>query len=189
VTLYQLKAEELELNFGVTRGTDEVQPLPLFPGQDRAERALSLALDTEKEGYNVYVSGPESIGRTTFTLRRLREKAREKPPPEDICYYHDFSEPMRPKYLLLPPGMGRELARDVDSLLENLKQSSHRIFESKEFEEERERKIREIEAQKEELLRKLSASAQERGLGVVFTPSGLKLLPLVGGQRSEQPAT
>jgi len=182
VALKRLSAEEADLRFGVEKGTDGVEPLPLFPGQERAERAFSLALSTEREGYNVYVSGPESVGRTTFTLRRLREKAKEKPPPEDICYYHDFEQPLRPRYMLLPRGMGRELSKDVDDLLESLKQSSHRIFESKEFEEERERRVKEIERKKEELFRRLSASAREHDLGVVMTPAGLRLVPLLHGQ-------
>ena len=182
MALVRVKPEEAELRFGIRKGTDEVEPAPLFPGQDRVERAFSLALETEREGYNVYVSGPESVGRTTFTLRKLREKAREKPPPEDVCYYHDFHQPMRPRFLLLPPGTGRDLSRDVDELLEKLKQSSHRIFESKEFEEEREKRVRDIEAKKEELLRQLTESARRKGLGVIMTPAGFRFLPLVRGQ-------
>ena len=183
----ELKAEELVLSFPFDKGTEEVEPLALFPQQARVERAFQLALETEREGYNVYVSGPESVGRTTYTLRKLREKAKEKPVPEDIIYYHDFDEPLKPKYLLLPAGLGRRLSADIDDVLEKLKQQSYRIFESKEYEEERAKKIEEIEKERERILKELTEEAQKHGLGVVFTPAGIQLLPLVGGRIVTQP--
>ena len=178
----KVEARKIRLSFGIDKGTREAEPLALFPSQPRVERAFEIALETEKEGYNVYVSGPESIGRTTFTLRKLREKAKERPVPEDICYYHDFDEPLRPKHLLLPKGLGRELRKDVDRVIDDLKERAHRIFESKEFEEEREKKVREIEEEKGRIISRMSEEAKEHGLAVVFTPMGVNLLPLVQGR-------
>lgn len=178
----KVEAKELRIVFGIGEGTESVEALAIFPSQPRVDRAFELALSTEKEGYNVYVSGPESIGRTTYTLRKLEEKAKEKPIPEDICYYHDFEEPLKPKYLLVPSGLGKELKKDIDEVIESLKEQSHRIFESKEFEEEREKKIREIEEEKERIINELVREAQRYELGVVFTPAGMKLLPIVQGR-------
>jgi len=178
----RVEAGEIKLSFGIGKGTREVEPLEIFPSQIRVERAFEIALETEKEGYNVYVSGPQSVGRTTYTLRKLREKARTKPVPEDICYYHDFDEPLKPKYLLLPKGLGRELKKDVDRVIEDLKERAYRIFESKEFEEEREKKIREIEEEKGRIIFQMSEEAKEHGLAVLFTPLGVNLLPLLRGR-------
>ncbi len=178
----ELSAEELYLYFGIEKGTDEVEPLAVFPEQDRVEKTFSLALEIEKEGYNVYVSGPESVGRTTYTLRRLKEEAKRRSPPEDVCYYHDFDEPLKPKFLLLPKGLGRKLSKDIDDVIEGLKQRSYRVFESKEYEEERVRRVEEIEKERERILNELSREAQKHDLGIVITPAGIRLLPIVGGR-------
>ena len=174
--------DEIKLAFGIKKGTEEVKPLAIFPSQPRVESAFNLALKTEKEGYNVYVSGPESIGRTTYTLRKLKEKAKEKPAPEDICYYHDFEEPLKPKYLLLPKGLGKELKKDIDEVIESLKEQAHKMFESKEYEEEREKIVKELEKERERLLEEMTREAQKYNLAVVFTPAGVALLPVIQGR-------
>ncbi|RLJ70861.1 putative ATP-dependent protease [Hydrogenivirga caldilitoris] len=182
MSIREIKAAEVRLSFDVKVGTAGLKPLAVFPSQPRVDNSFELALRTEKEGYNVYVSGPESIGRTTYTLRKLKERAKEKPTPEDICYFHDFEEPLKPKYLLLPSGLGKELRRDIDWVIENLKEESHKMFESKEFEEERERRIKEIEEEKEKIISEMSEEARKHNLTVFLTPTGISLLPLVHGR-------
>ncbi len=178
----RVDADEIELRFDIRHGTDEVASLALFPKQPRLERAFDLALKTEKEGYNAYVSGPESIGRMTYTLRRLEEAAKARPVPEDICYYHDFDEPMAPKFLLLPAGLGTELAERIDDAIEKIKQHASEIFESKAFEEERVKLVKAITKEKERLFETLSEEAKRYGLAVAVTPTGIRLLPMVQGQ-------
>ncbi len=176
----KLTKEDLTYGYAYTYSTKDVEPAELFPGQERVKSAFDLALSIESEGYNLYVSGPESIGRTIYTLKRLRESARLKKKPEDICYVNNFDNPLRPKYLLLPAGMGKALANDIDWAIDALKEELPKSFESKEYEEELTNIRKNIESKKEELAQKLVDEAQSHGLGVVFTPAGIKLLPLVG---------
>ncbi len=176
----KLTKEDLTYGYAYIYSTRDVEPAELFPGQERVKSAFDLALSIESEGYNLYVSGPESIGRTIYTLKRLRESARLKKKPEDICYVNNFDNPLRPKYLLLPAGMGKALANDIDWAIDALKEELPKSFESKEYEEELTNIRKNIESKKEELAQKLVDEAQSHGLGVVFTPAGIKLLPLVG---------
>lgn len=136
MALRKVRADELLFPFYYEKGTDQVVPAELFPGQDRVERAFDLAFGTSYEGYNVFVSGPESVGRTLYTLRKLRCAAQDKPPPEDICYVNNFEDPLRPLYLLLPAGYGKKLAQDIDRAIDTLKEELPKAFESKEYEEE-----------------------------------------------------
>ena len=176
----KLTKEDLTYGYAYTYSTKDVEPAELFPGQERVKSAFDLALSIESEGYNLYVSGTESIGRTIYTLKRLRESARLKKKPEDICYVNNFDNPLRPRYLLLPAGMGKALANDIDWAIDALKEELPKSFESKEYEEELARIRKNIESKKEELIQKLMEEAQAHSLGVVFTPAGIKLLHLVG---------
>jgi len=111
VSIKKLNKEDLEYGYRYDFSTEDVPPEEVFLKQDRVEKVFDLALNTKQEGYNIniFASGPESIGRTTYALRRLKEKAEKEPVPEDICYYYNFDDPLRPKYLLLPAGVGKGL--------------------------------------------------------------------------------
>ncbi|SHK31472.1 Lon protease family protein [Thermocrinis minervae] len=176
----KLSHQELTINVSYSVSTDKVKPVEVFIGQDRVKRAFDLALLVDKEGYNIYVSGPEGIGKATYTLRRLLQEAKKKPTPEDICYVNNFESPMNPLYLLVPPGMGKTLSQDVDKAIESLKVELPKIFESKEYDEEVARITKEFERRREEVINNLIQDAEKHSLGVIFTPSGIRLLPLVG---------
>ncbi len=176
----KISADELSYGYKYSVSTEDVEPLSAFPGQERVDSAFDLALKTDREGYNVYVSGPEGVGKLTYTLNRLREVSSKRERPEDICYVNNFENPLRPRSLLLPAGMGRVLSQDVDRALEMLKRELPGVFESKEYEEEVAKITKSVEKRKEEVISELSRLAQEKGLGVVLTPMGIRLLPLVG---------
>ncbi len=178
--LKKVQADELLIDSFYEKSTEQVEPAELFPGQERVERAFDLALSSVFEGYNIFVSGPESVGRTVYTLKRLREVAKGKMPPEDVCYVNNFDNPLKPRCLLLPPGKGKMLTQDVDMALETLKDELPKAFESKEYEEEVARINKMAEIQKEEVIKELTEEAQRHNLGAVFTPTGIKLFPLVG---------
>ncbi|MFN3947590.1 MAG: Lon protease family protein [Aquificaceae bacterium] len=176
----KLSKEDLVYGHLYHYSTQEVEAKELFPGQDRVKSAFDIALKTELEGYNLYVSGPEGIGRTIYTLNALRKVAKDKKKPEDICYVNNFDNPLKPKPLLLPAGMGKAFSQDIDRAIETLKEEIPKAFESKEYEEEVSRITKKIESQKEKVIQRLTEEAQRYGLGVAFTPAGIKLLPLVG---------
>ena len=47
----------------------------------------------------------ELVLNTDYTLSKLRE---------DICRVNNFDNPLRPKYLLLPAGLGKAFVQDVE---------------------------------------------------------------------------
>ncbi len=186
MAIKKINPEELILKFPFGISTEEVEGKPVFFGQERAERAMDIALSVKREGYNIYVAGPQGLGRTTFTLMKLKEKAKSEPPPEDICYYHNFDDPVRPKLLILPPGEGKKLSERIDRIIEDLKENAVKFYETKEFYEKREYILKSAEEQRRKLLEKLSAEASKRGLGIVVTPSGIKILPVLNGRMASE---
>ncbi len=182
----EIKPEDINLQFKIKTGTEDVVPEPLFPGQERVDKAFEIGLKTEKEGYNIYVAGPEGIGRTTYTLQKLKKAAENKEVPGDICYYNNFEEPQKPKFIILPPGEGRKLSKDIDEVIENLKEAVVKTFESKEYEDERLNLIKEMEEKKRKIIREMEEEARKYGLAIVLTPTGFTLLPIVQGKVSPE---
>ena len=50
----------------------------------------------------------------------LAVKAATLPAPDDYCYVNNFADTQSPRVLLLPPGRGAELRRDMQRLIEEL---------------------------------------------------------------------
>lgn len=174
--------EDLIIDFDIKNSTKDVKPTPYFLGQDRVDKAFDTGLSIKSEGYNIFVTGPDGIGRTEYTKLKLKEVAQRYETPEDIIYYHNFEEPLKPKVILLKSGTGKILSKRIDSILERLKNEAFKIFENKEYEEEKVKIIKETENKKEKILEELRNEAQKYNLGVIITSFGINLLPIIDGQ-------
>ena len=153
-----------------------------FIGQDRAQKALVFGLSMAYDGYNVYVAGPEGLGKTTYVMELLQTLCKNRPIPPDWCYVHNFLNPQSPVALSLPPGKGKELQQEMELLIENLKREVPRAFESKDFEEKLQEVTERGRKEKEELMARLASLAEEKGFSVKFSPAGVVVVPLIGGK-------
>jgi len=178
----KLSDKDIQIKIEIKKSTDQIEPKPSFPKQERVEKAFEVAIKTEKEGYNLYVAGPDGIGRTTYSLLKFNESAKNKKTPEDICYYNNFEKPENPKCLLLPAGYGKKLANDIERIIGNLKETVYKQFESKEFEDEEVKIIKENEEKRTKIIQQMTEDAKKHGLAVVFTPAGIKLFPIIEGK-------
>ncbi len=168
----------LEIKSPYKKGTKNIEVKEdSFIFQERVEKAFNLALCLDEEGYNVYVCGPRGIGRTRYTLKRIKENASQKETPPDICYVNNFKEPYKPKALVLPPGYGKKLAEGIERILDFLKKETSKAFEGKEYEEELAKLSKEIDAEKEKVMNELVEKAKEHNLVVLFGPEGIRLMP------------
>ena len=80
-------------------------------GQNRAVKAITLGLEIESPGYNIYVSGMTGTGKTTTIKNLLSQLDLKKPIPDDICYVHNFKDPDTPRAIMFPAGSGRKLQK------------------------------------------------------------------------------
>jgi len=160
--------------------TEEIEPLSGIIGQERALEALRLGLSLKapKSRHNVYVAGEPGLGKTSAVTQFLEEISQGQPVPPDICYVHNFLTPHVPRYLLLPPGKGRELKEDMDRFLEFLERELPRVMESEEMRVRARREREILEARRDELFRDLEAKARSLGFAVQRTPFGINTIPL-----------
>jgi len=162
--------------------TEELEPLETIIGQERAVRALEFGLGIKELGFNIYVAGPPGTGKTTAVKRFLEEIAKDKPVPPDWCYVNNFRDPYRPRALRLPPGRGRELQKDMRSLVEGARREIPKAFESDEYAAQREETVQGFQKQRQELLSQMGEKAKAEGFLLQMSPMGLLIIPMMEGK-------
>lgn len=94
--------DEISLGFPVATPIE-------FIGQERAEKALSLALSSPEKIHTIVVANNLSVKVVgKYLTRKLQEKRANggKFAPKDYCYVYNFSNPDNPSLLVLPAGDG-----------------------------------------------------------------------------------
>jgi lon-related putative ATP-dependent protease len=162
--------------------TEELPKLDGIIGQPRALEALQFGLGIRDHTFHIYVAGSPGTGRTTAVQTFLEELARQQATPDDWCYVNNFTDSYRPRACRLPPGQGRELATDMDRLIERARQEIPTAFESDEYTNQAEAIRGELDSQRESLFTQLSQEAQQAGFLIQPSPMGLLIVPIVDGQ-------
>ncbi|MEO0079644.1 MAG: ATP-binding protein [candidate division WOR-3 bacterium] len=128
------RCELVGLNF---RTTDELKVSSEIVGQRRAVDALSLGLEIESAGYNIFVTGPAGTGRTTTVQKLLERKPKGVGELFDSCYVNNFNDPDQPRLLRLPAGKGRQFQRAIDEVIGYLVKTVPTLFESDTYQQRR----------------------------------------------------
>lgn len=162
--------------------TAELKPLKRIIGQERALRSLDFGLDMEIPGYNIYLSGPLGTGRTTLAKNMLDEKASKKPVPPDWCYVYNFAVPDSPKKLKMPPGKGREFARDMATQVEKMIKSIIKALEGEDFENKKSRILTSFSEESSSMYLALEEEARNNGFTISHSQTGVSSIPLKDGE-------
>jgi predicted ATP-dependent protease len=158
--------------------TAEVPPLEGTLGQERGVDAIILGLNLDAPGYNLYVAGPSGTGRTTTVRQQVARVAAQRRPASDWCYLHNFEEPAQPIALQLPAGRGRELAQDVEHVIAVCQRDIPKLFESEQYERDRQAVVQRLHGQREQRLEALAKVAEQLGFELSLTPTGILTTPL-----------
>lgn len=173
------RLDPASLPFETTR---EVTPLTTPLGQPRVQVAIELALAAHGSGYNLYVAGRPGAGRESTVRDIVTQVAATRPVPSDWVYVHNFAEPNYPNAIRLPAGSGRQLAREMDELLEYAQREIPRAFESEDYERRRSVAIEELTKRRDTLVNDLQTFARSHEFAVDMTPTGIASIPLLNGQ-------
>jgi lon-related putative ATP-dependent protease len=167
--------DETTLGFTSTR---EVAPLEGTIGQERALKALDFGLDVDAHGFNIFVAGSPGSGRNTTLSSVIGKLAASRPVPNDWVYVHNFNEPMKPRGISLPPGMGRHLASNMDELVAEAKVRIPRAFEGAEYQQRVEAALTDVHDQHRQVTEEMVEEARKRGVALALTDSGVIATPL-----------
>lgn len=158
--------------------TDSINPLDSVIGQERAIRAIKLALEMEHSGYNVFVTGMSGTGRTTIVRDILKNLAKKKSVPDDWVYVYNFQERDLPRALRLPPGKGKVFKDEMQELIETLKKAIPATFDSAEYEKQNSAIMAKNTERKRELMNQLDADAKALEIQIQSTPAGFQTIVL-----------
>jgi len=162
--------------------TDQLKELAGIIGQARAVEAVQFGIGMKRRGYNIFALGSVGVGKHSIVGQFFEQHAAGEPVPSDWCYVHNFQEPHKPQALRLPPGRGAELRRDMVQLVEVLRTDLSAAFDSEEYRTRRQAIEDEFKDRQESAFQQIQHQAQERGLALLQTPSGLAMAPVRDGQ-------
>ncbi|MGQ0548367.1 MAG: Lon protease family protein [Armatimonadota bacterium] len=146
-------------------------------GQERAVRAIDFGLTVPQTGYNIFVTGPVGTGRNTYSLSKVTKVAAGRPVPSDWIYVHNFTQPDQPIAIALPAGDGVRFRREIERLVDDLKDAIRRLFASETFEARRSGVVQQFEQQANVLWRDLEQEARRQGFALQRTPIGIATVP------------
>ncbi len=166
--------------------TAEVSPLEGTIGQERAVSAMELGLDIDAPGFNVFISGIPGSGRNTSLRAQLERIAATKPNPPDWGYVYNFSNPSEPRAVSLPCGMMKELARDMDDLVDIVRREVPKAFESDDYSRRIEEVTRAMQERRQAITAEVEQEAQREGFALTTTQFGITPIPLREGRPMTQ---
>ncbi|GHS98746.1 ATP-dependent protease [Synergistales bacterium] len=162
-----------------SKSSDELKPIKRLIGQERAVESISFGLEVPSRGYNIFVSGRPGSGRTNYTLKRLRERAKNTPAPCDWVYVYNFDEPGEPLAMSLPAGHGKGLCEALDELINELKVTISKAFEKSQYEDAKAQHVKAFQEKAGAIMDELKAWATEKGFSLKRTPQGFVNIPLI----------
>jgi lon-related putative ATP-dependent protease len=158
--------------------TDNITPIDGTIGQKRALDAIDFGLSLESNGFNIFILGESGTGKLTSIKSMLKKRSETEPVPSDWCYVYNFKDPDVPKAMSLPPGQGVVFQKDMEELIKILKVEIPKVFESKEYEKQKNKTMEEFQKRQKEFLGALDVEAQQKGFSIRKTVGGLLIVPV-----------
>lgn len=162
--------------------TAELAPLEDIVGQDRAVEAIKFAVGMSGDGYNLFAMGPEGTGKKSLVESILAERAAAQSVPSDWCYVNNFDDPHLPLALQLPPGKGRPLQADMQSLIIDLRTAIPAAFETEDYRNQKEAIEEQLKNTNEATFTNFQQRANKVDVTMIRTPAGMALAPIADGE-------
>ena len=181
---YKVKIEDLKpknvLNDIEFNTTKDISPIKDIIGQDRAVQAIKFGLKMNQKGYNIYVAGTSGVGRTSYTYALIKDHAKENPNKnlKDWVYVNNFKNSNEPTALCFDAGQGKVFKKDIEDIIDKLKDEIPKIFNSKEYEYHSRLLMSELESNVQKIIEELNEFARPKGFKFQVTERGLMSIPI-----------
>ncbi|MDQ2069969.1 Lon protease family protein [Natronospira bacteriovora] len=179
--LYQV-CDPANLDF---HSTDELDNPEGVIGQQRALDALSFGAGMRSRGYNIFVLGPNGVGKKTVVRKFLAEQAAAAATPPDWCHVHNFEDENRPRLLRFESGQGQACRRDMDKLLDRLKTVLPASFESEDYQNRLQAIKQDFQKRQQEAVKEIEDEAEEYDIALIQTASEMSFAPRSKGEVME----
>jgi len=153
-----------------------------YLGQQRAIDAIEFGIRMKRDGYNLFVLGPNGSHRHGLAEELARERAKEQGAPSDWCYVNNFADPERPSTLRFPAGRGTEYRDDMQEIIEEMRLAIPAAFDDDDYRNQLKALEEATHKEVEEHWRSLEKQAAKDGINVLQTPTGVVLAPVRDGE-------
>lgn len=178
----ELKYTDLTANIDLKKykikSSDDVKPCTNIISQERAIKAIKLGLKVKSRGYNIFVTGLTGTGRTTTIKKLLEDLDGQEPELNDYCYVNNFRDSDQPIALVFKAGEGSAFKHSVGLMINTLRKSIPKIFNSEDYKAKRNRIAADFEARQKSLLQDFEKKMNEAGFVMIQYQVG-------GGLRNE----
>lgn len=151
-------------------------------GQNRAIDAIRLSANITDRDFNLFVAGPEGVGRHSAVRQLLAEEAARRPTPDDWVYVNNFETPHKPRAMRLPPGQAAVLRQGMQTLVDDLANEVPALFESEEYQTQRRAIEQEAGEKQEGPIAAFAEQVKQESVALLKTPMGFMLSAVVDGK-------
>ena len=166
--------------------TDELQTINTGIGQDRGIKALEFGVNVDVRGYNMYLEGPDGVGKTKYAKDYLNLISKKKKTPCDWCYIYNFENPNEPIAVSLQAGQGKEFRNTMDQFIKDIQLDLNNTFNNDDFEKEKGLIKKEYEEKRNLLMEKLNKKSEKYGFQVKSAKNGIYMMPVINGKTIEE---
>ncbi len=141
-------------------------------GQEAAAEALQYGIANPGHNQHVFLRGPRGSGRQRLLdsiFNSLRPKARRN---RDFCFVHNFSNPDRPRLIVLPRGEGRPFQKQMQRIALFVRERLPDILANEPIRSRREARREAAERDIGQLLRPLEKKLESEGLALTRSQAG-----------------
>jgi len=141
-------------------------------GQDTAAETLHYAIANPGHNQHVFLRGPRGSGRQRLldsVFGNLQPKARQN---RDFCFVHNFSNPDRPRLIVLSRGEGRPFQKQMHRIALFVRERLPDILANDPIRSRREARREAIERDTRLLLRPLEKKLEAEGLALMRSQAG-----------------
>ena len=161
--------------------TAELDRRTSIPGQQRAIEAIQFSMESEPDGFNLFVLGSAGSGRHHLVRQILEQQAAARSAADDWCYVNNFANPQKPRALRLPAGWGNDFKKEIEQLIEEAGNAISAALESEDFQTRQQAIEEEFKEQQSDSFNQIKAHAEARKIAIVETPTGFTFTPLLKG--------
>lgn len=155
-------------------------------GQSRASEALRVGLNGEGVSQNVYLRGAVGTGRRALVDHWIAELDLSPRRSLDFCYVHNFSNPDRPRLMVMPGGQGHQFQQAMARISLFVRDRLPEILKNDPILSRREARKESAEREIRLKTSPLDKRLAEDGLTLIRTQSGpssrVSIYPLVMGK-------
>lgn len=166
--------------------TAELEPFVGVLGQDRAVNAIQFGVAMKRSGYNIFVMGDTSTGRSSYVRDYLKSEGKRQQTPDVWCYVNHFTNPREPKAMALKPDEANVFKQHIDDLIDQLLATFPAALEHPTYQQKKSAIDYVFNRRYDKAIESVEREAHKRGVAVYRDSSAISFTPMRDGKALDE---